>query len=211
MTRSATGYGVGCYPEYFPDMVLFVVLALVVVVRVLLPALRRMQDIAAEVDVSPVELTPAPVGRRLGALVIDLLLGAASAVGFGILVANLMTGFFNSLSSTMNPDATKESTIDLGGFLWVLILVAIVWGISSLLLWEQGTSPGKKMLGLYVVDSRTGADLGFGRMYKRETYKGIGVPLFGIPLVIGLIMIIANRNRMSYWDMMAGTIVVKRN
>lgn len=162
-------------------------------------------------SVQAVDVAPAPLGRRFGALSIDLVIGSVSGVGFFILFANSVIGFFNRLGTAVDPyNYQTESTIDVGVFLGIFVSIGVVWAISSLILMGLGTSPGKRILGLYVVDSNTGTVCGFRRMFAREALaKGaLGTFFSGIPLIVGIIMILASSKRQAYWDRMVGTVVV---
>ena len=110
------------------------------------------------------------------------------------------------------------------------ILLAIVtcgigWLIWSIVLWQQSTSPAKKMLGLRVVDSATGAPAVMQQMLVRELGGKLGLaialnllsPAVGLDNVIGLgnlvflasaVMVLATPARQAIWDLIAKTTVV---
>ena len=160
-----------------------------------------------------VEITPAPLGRRFGALVIDLSLAAIAVVALVVLLVNGFVSFVNAWGHANDPENFEEgSTIDLGVLLQIFVIVGGIWLLASIVSWAQGTTPGKAAFGLYVVSSDTGEVAGFSRMFLREVIgKGIvGAFLSGIPIVIGLIMILVTPKRRSYWDFMSGTVVVQR-
>lgn len=160
-----------------------------------------------------VEITPAPLGRRFGALVIDLSLAAMAIVSLVVLVVNLFINLGNAWGNVNDPENFNEgSTIDLGVLLQIFVIVGGIWLLASIVSWAQGTTPGKRVFGLCVVSATTGQVVGFGRMVLREAVgKGlIGSLLSGFPIAIGLIMILVTPKRQGYWDFMAGTVVVQR-
>lgn len=158
-------------------------------------------------------------------MAIDLVLAVASLVGVATLFGNFANSGFNKLATTFNPDASPSPMEDLGGFLVVLVIVGFAWGIWTLAAWSEGTTPGKQLLALKVVESRHGIDADFRRMFRREAvFKGmvgnlvivylslIASPILGgLLLVAAIVMIFVTPNRTGYWDLMAGTVVVHRD
>lgn len=113
-------------------------------------------------------VTPAPLGRRFGAFLLDILL--------------------------------------------TIVTCGIGWLVWAIILFQQGTSPAKKMLGLYVVDSRTGELASFGQMALREVIGKfvLGTISSGLTSLVGAIMIAVSPSRAGLWDMIARTTVVDR-
>lgn len=120
------------------------------------------------------------------ALVIDPLIAIALYL--------LAIGIFGSISK------------DLGAVVAVLLpLVYIVWFLSLL---RQGLTPGKKLLGLQVVNHQTGEIPGFGKMFIREV---IGRFISGLFLSLGYLWAIFDKNNQAWHDKIAGTVVLKVN
>lgn len=125
--------------------------------------------------------------------------------------------------------------IRFGAFLLEALLTIVTCGIGwlvwAVVLWQQSTTPAKKMLGMRIVDVETGAPATMNQMLKREL--GIKVVL---PLVLNLIsgavvvgdqlgsdqvglgslvflvsgvMILVNQKRQGIWDVVAHTTVVR--
>jgi hypothetical protein len=95
--------------------------------------------------------------------------------------------------------------------LLAVVTCGIGWLIWSIILWQQGTSPAKKMLGLVVIDTATGAPAAMGKMAMREL---VGKTLlssisFGITTLVGAIMILSNNKRQGIWDQIASTTVCR--
>jgi len=100
----------------------------------------------------------------------------------------------------------------LNGLLFVVTLGVgfLVW---TLVLWGQGTNPGKKICGLRVVRAETGHLCTFGAMFTREFLLGglalgvLSVLTLGVLPVVDALMIFGDRNRRLV-DRMASTLVV---
>jgi uncharacterized RDD family membrane protein YckC len=98
----------------------------------------------------------------------------------------------------------------------VLVVVTLVVGylIWTLVLWNQGTNPGKKICGLRMVKADTGRPCTFGDMLVRNFVMGslvlsvIGTFTIGIGYVVDAFMIFGGRHQRLI-DKMSGTLVVK--
>lgn len=100
----------------------------------------------------------------------------------------------------------------LEGLLVVCTLV-IGWFIWTLIVWAQGQTPAKQLLGMRVVRLDTRAYAGWGRMFLRDFVgKGIvwlvGVALFAIGAVIADCWLLWDKDKQELWDKLAGTVVV---
>lgn len=82
------------------------------------------------------------------------------------------------------------------GFLYFLYFCAT--------LAQFGGSPGKLLLGLRVVDAKTGGKLTFGRAILRELF---GKVLSTLPLAIGWGMVFIRADSRTLHDLVAGTVV----
>ncbi len=69
-----------------------------------------------------------------------------------------------------------------------LIVVTLVVGyvVWALVLWSQGTTPAKRLLGMKMVSTRTGQTLGWGEMCVRNFVLGGVVLLFANTFTAGL-------------------------
>lgn len=85
----------------------------------------------------------------------------------------------------------------------VLPLVYIVWFLSLL---RQGLTPGKKVMGLQVVDQQTGQIPGFGKMFVREV---VGRFISGLFLGLGYFWAIFDKSGQAWHDKIASTVVLK--
>ena len=108
-----------------------------------------------------------------------------------------------------------DNGIRFGAYALDLLLAVVTcfigWLIWSIILWQQGTSPAKKMLGLVVIDTTTGAPAAMGKMAMRELVGKtlLGSISFGITTLVGAIMILSNNKRQGIWDQIASTTVCR--
>jgi uncharacterized RDD family membrane protein YckC len=87
-------------------------------------------------------------------------------------------------------------TLGLGYLIWMMIT------------WGKGQSPGKKLMGLRVVDIETGKSATWGKMFVRGwIMKPIVACLFGIGTLLSWIGILGSSHR-ALWDKWSGTVVV---
>jgi uncharacterized RDD family membrane protein YckC len=117
------------------------------------------------------------------------------------------------------PDhALASPWVRLGAALLNGVLVIVTLGIGyliwTLVLWVQGTNPGKKMCGLRIVKADTGRTCTFGDMLVRNFVMGwivlnlIGTFTLGTGYLVDALMIFGGRNQRLI-DRMSGTLVVK--
>lgn len=135
-----------------------------------------MNDESIEID-----LTPAPLGKRFGAFAID-------SVAFLIIlwcVSHLIYAF----------------GIELHELVWFMAFPPLVAWIA----WSIGNSPGKKLLGLYIVDSRSGESPGYFQLFRRSL-------LFSLIMFLNFVFIIpvlVSKKRKAFHDMLATTMVIE--
>jgi uncharacterized RDD family membrane protein YckC len=101
-------------------------------------------------------------------------------------------GIFGSLSEDLG--TVVAILFPLGYFIWFLFLL------------RKGLTPGKKLLGLKVINHQTGEIPGFGKMFLREI---IGRFLSGLFLGLGYFWALFDKNAQAWHDKLAGTVVVK--
>jgi uncharacterized RDD family membrane protein YckC len=85
----------------------------------------------------------------------------------------------------------------------ILPLVYFGWFLSLL---RQGLTPGKKLMGLQVIDQQTGQIPGFGTMFIREI---VGRFISGLIFGLGYLWAIFDKNGQAWHDKIARTVVVK--
>lgn len=109
-----------------------------------------------------------------------------------LILWGLAVGIFGSISE------------DLGGL--VAIILPLVYFIWFLTLLRKGLTPGKKLLGLQVVNHQTGEIPGFGKMFLREI---VGRFISGLFFGVGYFWAIFDKNAQAWHDKIAGTVVIK--
>lgn len=104
----------------------------------------------------------------------------------------------------------------LGGYLveglLAVFTLGIGWLIWALIVYQNGQTPAKQLLGMRVVNLRTSARASWGRMFLREFVAKTAIWLlcvvtagFGIIVYFWLIW---DKDHQELWDKMAGTVVV---
>jgi len=77
-------------------------------------------------------------------------------------------------------------------------------------LWQQSTSPAKKMLNLKIVDINTGAPASMVQMLLREGLGKIVLSaITGIVGIVSAILILVVPSRQGVWDYISKTTVVR--
>lgn len=134
--------------------------------------------------------TRAGFARRLGALVLD---GVAVWVVFFLVLA----------VSAVIGGATESGGLTLTTFFWCVV------GYTIFALWflSQGKTPGKWMVGVRVVDKRSGAIPGLGRMLVREI---VGKFFSGLFFGIGYLWAVFDKEGQAWHDKVAGTVVTRQ-
>ena len=133
---------------------------------------------------SPEKGKKANIFARWVALVIDPLIG--------VILYFLAIVIFGSISEDLS--IIVAILFPLGYFIWFLTLL------------RKGLTPGKKLLGLQVVNHQTGEIPGFGKMFLREI---IGRFLSGLFLGLGYLWALFDKNSQAWHDKLAGTVVIK--
>jgi uncharacterized RDD family membrane protein YckC len=95
--------------------------------------------------------------------------------------------------------------------LLVIVTLFIGWVIWSLIIWGEGKTPAKKVLGMTCVKLDTGQSAAWGTMFVREIVGKwlLSAITAGISGLVSAIMILFVDDRRGIWDHLAGTVVVK--
>ena len=101
-----------------------------------------------------------------------------------------------------------------GALLLDSLLFVVTCGIGCLIwdivLWQQSTSPAKKMLNLKIVDINTGAPASMVQMLLREGLGKIVLSaITGIVGIISAVLILVVPSRQGVWDYISKTTVVR--
>jgi len=149
------------------------------------------------------ELEPASRWLRLGAIILDNIIGGFLMLpGFAIL---LSAGFFTENNQPNTP-------LLIAGFGALSLAVLILLGIQVFLLTTRGQTMGKKLLGIKIVNFDDETNPGF---VKAVLLRGIVNGLIGLIPVVGIvyslvdICFIFRDDRRCLHDLLASTKVVK--
>lgn len=95
--------------------------------------------------------------------------------------------------------------------LLIVVTLGIGWLIWAVVLLSQATSPAKKMLGLRIVDIKTGVPATMQQMLLREVLGKyvLGSIAGGITGLVSVVLILVTPSRQGVWDYIARTTVVK--
>jgi uncharacterized RDD family membrane protein YckC len=93
-----------------------------------------------------------------------------------------------------------------GGLLSVILVIGYVAVVF--VMWTQGQTPGKRLMGLQVVKADTLQPAGFWRMALREI---IGKWISGAICYLGYFWAFIDGNKQGWHDKIAGTLVVSTN
>lgn len=114
----------------------------------------------------------------------------------------IMVILFPVLSLTLSESfPTNPATSILTFFFNYLFPPAVV-----ILFWVQkSATPGKMIIGLKIVDAKTGGKPSTGQLIGRY----LGYYVSGIALCLGFVAVAFNRRKQGWHDKLAGTLVVK--
>ncbi|MFC4994651.1 RDD family protein [Rubritalea tangerina] len=129
-------------------------------------------------------MTPAPLSKRTISFIID-------TIGFAAII-----WIFGHIMLAVG-DKKGDLTFNLTFF--------ILLPITALTCWLVGNSPGKKIMGLSIVDEQTGESPSTSQYIKRCILFAL-LPSLNI---IFAIPVLASKKRKAFHDMIAGTMVIE--
>lgn len=135
-------------------------------------------------------------GKRLGAYVFDTLIPLF--VLWTALCGGAMGG---AITGSQAEDTTRAGVMVF--VMWAILLGYAIWALR---LFVNGTTPGKYLLGMYVV-KESGARAGFWTMLFREW---IGKAISGLVFGIGYLWIFLDKERQAWHDKIASTYVAEK-
>lgn len=141
----------------------------------------------------------ATVGSRVGAYILDgVLFSLVYFIGFAL----SLLGFFMSLSGSESMGLVVFAFFYIAPLFGYLVFTIYLGG-------KKGYTPGKKMLGLRVVDASTGQPLGVGRFLLRNIVLGlISTFTLGIGLIVLLIVMSGDTRRQGWHDRVVNAVVI---
>jgi len=134
-------------------------------------------------------------GPRLGAAILDVILGGLFASGFGIFLALLGLGVGGVLGSAIDAQTVIESSLkamglgaSIGALMGMIGGVVIGYFIYTIIEAFTGASPAKMILGYKVANSGgTGGDISL--YLKRWAIKNVSSVFYMLTFVTGLIFL----------------------
>lgn len=139
------------------------------------------------------EVEYAGPGRRLAALMIDIILVAAIIAG-GLLA-------WVTIGEKVPDSGSRAFHIAAGG--GALFILALKVTLDA---WLQGT-PGLRLMDCRLVDARSGLGIGLAGSVKRT----LGLVLAVLPVMLGLLWMLWNKRRQGWHDLLAGSIVIRED
>ena len=90
---------------------------------------------------------------------------------------------------------------------WESLFELTIAGVT-ILFWKKwaGATPGKKLLGIHVVDAKTLQEIN----NKQAIIRYIGYIISTIPLAVGFLMVAFRKDRRALHDLLAETVVIYR-
>ncbi len=147
------------------------------------------------------DFRPAGFGMRLAAMLIDnLILGIALAPIFMLLFGqNTMTeAEMQHILQTQGPAGLFDPN-------QLMIQQAIVLLVTAFFWVKFAGTPGKRLLGLRVIDAKTGKNLA----PMQATLRYLGYFLSALPMCLGFFWVLVDEKNQAWHDKIAGTLVVE--
>lgn len=135
----------------------------------------------------------AGAGRRLGALLIDILLVA--------LLLGCMALAWITFAATPPEWNSRHAGIWSGGTVFIALLLKIVLDAEL-----QGT-PGLHLMDCRLVDARSGRAISLGQAAKRM----LGLVPALLPVLLGVAWMLWDRRKQGLHDKLAGTLVIRED
>lgn len=158
----------------------------------------------------PVEL--ARFWIRLAAVLLDALISLAFAVPFLIgIVVVLVAGPTRRTTCSYDDGAPYACDVPAGGPIALAVLIGIV-GVVAYVVWFQGVlpgrgaTPGKRIVGLRIVDSRSGLPIGTGRALGRYFFASF---ISAQICYLGYLWNLWDRDKQTWHDKVVSSYVIR--
>ncbi|MBQ89572.1 MAG: hypothetical protein CL433_12150 [Acidimicrobiaceae bacterium] len=168
----------------------------------------------------PLSNPTAVVGRRIGAFLIDGLIGVTLIFAFALatftntqfgdsLTAELQCELINEFSNDLCIQADTTVYVGTANEVLVITLIWLAWVLISTMILPgiTGWSPGKLLTGIRVVKADTFKKAGLGANILRGTLWVVDAFPYFAPIVGGALL--ASRDRRRVGDRVANTLVVR--
>ena len=118
-----------------------------------------------------------------------------------------LSAFSESMVRAQQGAAVTPQSVPQVDASWELLLEFLV-AAMTILFWKQwaGATPGKKMLGIHVVDAKTHAEMN----NKQAIVRYISYIASSLPLGLGFLMVAFHKEKRALHDILAGTVVIYR-
>ena len=116
-----------------------------------------------------------------------------------------LSAFSESMLQAQQGTALTPQSVPQVDASWELLLEFFVAAVT-ILFWKQwaGATPGKKMLGIHVVDAKSHAEIN----NKQAIVRYISYIASSLPLGLGFLMVAFHKEKRALHDILAGTVVI---
>ena len=162
-------------------------------------------------------LTPAPLGRRFVAWLVDALI---AALPLGVMLVPLLWALMSVMLVRPAPPWLRNAN-EWVAMVWVLgLMMSLGWLMVYSLVRDGlgGASLGKRLVGLRVVNLKDRAPADLKAAVLRNLPGAAGMMAFSFVPLVGLlapwvepVMVLTNPQRQRLGDRWAGTLVVRRD
>lgn len=136
---------------------------------------------------------------RASAAVIDLII-LCTIIIILLLLVDVLTHWIDIELNNPPPKEVQDVVSD--------VLYSVVSMAFFLLFWDRyAATPGKMMLGLRIVDAKTGEKMGIGQQVVRYFAYTPALLFLGM----GLLWVGFDKRKQGWHDKLAGTVVVRKN
>jgi uncharacterized RDD family membrane protein YckC len=160
-------------------------------------------------------------GQRIGAWIIDALVLFPINLAIFFAMAEKRSDIARDLlQNEVDPETTLYGNIDIGDeeyslvggdfAIYLLIITAIWLAYSAVLPGIKGWTLGKLATGIRVVDTRGTCPAGIGRNLGRQLLWIVDSFPWFIPNLVGLIVMLVTSRNQRVGDLVAGTLVVRK-
>ncbi|TKR21862.1 hypothetical protein FA014_19520, partial [Cellulomonas hominis] len=159
--------------------------------------------------VVPTGAPPAPLGRRVAAYLVDAALTSVAAAPLWLAWAPAFAATVRAASESGSA-TVAEPAAPSGVLLAVGAVLLAAWGVAQWV-WNgtRGWTVGRRLLGLRLVDVRTGRPVGLGRAFVRALIVALGALACGVgQLVVLLSPLFDPTGRRRGWHDRVGEAVV---
>lgn len=156
----------------------------------------------------------ASFGIRLGAYLLDgLLYGLLSLVFVIPGVILIVSAFddcvtverFDGTTDVLCPDGEPNVGLIVGGAVLILVGILVVWFLFLRAMGKTGQTWGSRIVGIKVIDNRTGLPIGFGRALGRTLFAGVFSGFF----YLGYLWMLWDDQKQTWQDKVVNSAVVK--